>query len=174
MQLHDQKMASYGFLMILNASVVNSYIVHKEHKPQNTLKRQFFQKKLALGLIKPLAQRRLANPMSPPAVRSTIHITFPDLMSAIPAQVHRKTARGKTLPNLPSVAPKQDEFRVPEVWSSCVQGILSNLLPRLLKGNSFMQFGFCCVAHFNVATVLHKLICQQELCVQVFSQITLV
>jgi len=34
------------------------------------------------------------------------------------------------LPNLRSIAPKQDEVRVPEVWSSCVEGTLSNLLPK--------------------------------------------
>jgi len=35
------------FYRISNTAVVNSYILYKEHKPQNTLKRRFFQKKLA-------------------------------------------------------------------------------------------------------------------------------
>jgi len=52
-----------------------------------------------------------------------------------------------------SIAPKQDEVRVPEVRSSGVEGTLSNLLPNLLLGKCYMHFGFCCVVHFNVATV---------------------
>ena len=77
----------FVFYGILNAAVVNYYILYSAHKPQNNLKRRFFQKKLAISLIRPLVQRRPANPRLPPAVRSTIHSTFPDLMSAIPAQV---------------------------------------------------------------------------------------
>jgi len=51
MQPHDQKLASYVFYGILNAAVVNSYTLYEDHKSQTTLKRQFFQKKLALCLI---------------------------------------------------------------------------------------------------------------------------
>jgi len=61
---------------ILNAAVVNSYTLYKEYKSQNSLKKWFFQKKLALSLIEPLAQRRFANTMLPPAVRSTSWVEF--------------------------------------------------------------------------------------------------
>ena len=161
------------FYVILNAAVFNSEILYKQHIPQNTLKRRFFQEKLALSLIELLAQRRLANlcclPFCGPPSTAHFLIWCQRYWSK-----RSTTAHSKTLPNLPSVAPKQDEFRVPEVWNSYVQGTLSNLLPRLLKGRSFMQFVFCCAAHFNVATVLHKLNCLQELRVQVFSPVTLV
>jgi len=68
--------------------------------------------------------------------------------------------RGSDSPNRPpgsapgSIAPKQDKVRVSEVWNSCVQGTLSNLLPKLTAEEKHcMHFGFCCIAHFNVATV---------------------
>jgi len=54
---------------------------------------------------------------------------------------------------MPSIAPKQDEVRLPELWRSGVQETLSNLLPKLLKGKRGMQVGFCCTAHINVAVV---------------------
>jgi len=43
------------------------------------------------------------------------------------------------LANLRSIAPKQDEVRVPEVWSSCMHGTLSNLPPKLLKRKRCMH-----------------------------------
>ena len=67
----------------------------------------------------------------------------------------------KTLPNLPSSAPKQDKVRVPELWSSCVVGTLWNLVTKQLKGKHCMQFVFCCIAHFNVATVWTKFVCRR-------------
>jgi len=57
------------------------------------------------------------------------------------------------LPNLRSIALKQDEVREPEVWGSYVQGTLSNLQPKLLKEKRCMYFDFCCVAYYNVATM---------------------
>jgi len=49
---------------------------------------------MAISLIKPLAQKRLVNPMLPPAMRSAIHSLIPELTSEIPAQVHEPlTAR---------------------------------------------------------------------------------
>jgi len=74
--------------------VVNFYTLYEECKLQNTLKRHWFHKKMAISLIKPLAQKLLDYPMLPPAMRSTIHSLIPELTSAIPAQVHEPlTAR---------------------------------------------------------------------------------
>jgi len=42
---------------------------------------------MSINVIKPLAQKCFDNPMLPPAMRSTIHSTFPELTSAIQAQV---------------------------------------------------------------------------------------
>jgi len=80
--------------------------------------------------------------------------------------------RHKTLQNLRSIAPKQDEalaFRVLEVWSSSVQGTLSNLLPKVLKGKRWIHFGFCCIAHFNVATLWKKFVRKGCGCVHEYS-----
>jgi len=94
-----------------------------------------------------------SNTMLLPAMRSPIYNTFPDLTSATTHARPWTTDGKKPLPNLRFIAPKQDEVRGPEVWSSCVQGTRSNLLPKLLKGKRSVHFGFCCAAHFNVATV---------------------
>jgi len=61
---------------------------------------------------------------------------------------------------------KQDEVRVTEVWSFCVQGTLWNLLSKLLKGKPCMQFGFCFIAHFNVAALFVCKRCMSKYLVQ--------
>jgi len=53
-------------------------------------------------------------------MRSAIYTTFPDLTSEITGSSLWATDGTKTLPNLRSIAPKHDEVRVPDVWSSCV------------------------------------------------------
>jgi len=84
-----------------------------------------------------------SNMMLRTAVQSTMYETVHFL---IWRQRSPWTTDGKkTLPNLGSIASKQDEVRVREVWSSCVQGTLSSLLPKLLKQKRWMLFGFCCI-----------------------------
>jgi len=83
------------------------------------------------------------------AVHHPQHISWIDFSNTGASQ--RKTAGKNTLPNLPSIAPKQDEICVPDMRSSCVHGTLSNLLLKLLRGKRCMDFGFCCIYHFSVA-----------------------
>jgi len=81
-----ERMASYVF--IWDFECICGQFLYSVQRAQTAkhLETAVFQKKLALSLIKPLAQKRLANPTLPSAVRSTSHRTFPDLMSPIPAQ----------------------------------------------------------------------------------------
>jgi len=41
-----------------------------------------------------------------------------------------------------------------------VQGTLSNVVLKLLKGKRYMHFVFCCIAHINVAAVWKKFVCK--------------
>ena len=90
------------FYGLLNAAVVNAYILYKEHKPQNTSKRRVLQKNSALNLMKPLAQKRLSNPRLPSGIRFIIFSPFPEMTSAaegetsqplLPTQQRCKTCR---------------------------------------------------------------------------------
>ena len=101
--------------------------------------------------------RHCLPPCGPPSSRPT----FPDLMSAISGTSPWTTDGKKTLPNSRSTAPKQDEVHVQEVWSSCVQGTPSNFLLTPLKRKRCMHFVFCCIAHFNVATVWKRFVCKR-------------
>ena len=65
-----------------------------------------------------------SNRMLPPAMQSTIYSIFPDLTSGITGANPWTTDGKKTLPNLRSIAPKQNEVRVPE---AVVQGVKEHL-----------------------------------------------
>jgi len=45
--------------------------------------------------------------------------------------------------------------------SNLLRRTRSNLLPKPLKGKSCIHFSFCCIAHFNVATVCKTFVCKR-------------
>ena len=57
MQQHGKSLTLTIFYGILDPAVVNAYILYNEQKPQNTLKRWFFHRDVAINMIKVLAQR---------------------------------------------------------------------------------------------------------------------
>jgi len=66
---------------MLNPAVVNAYVLYHEHKPQNTLKRRFFQRAVAINMIEALEQRRLSKSNLQRDLRITIRNIFPNLTS---------------------------------------------------------------------------------------------
>jgi len=111
-------------------------------------------------------------------MQSTIYSrpTFPYVTSAITGASPWNTDGKKSLPNLQYIAPKQDEVRVPEMWSSCVHGTLSNLQPKFTaERKASYAFWFLLYSTLQRCHWV-KDVCLQALwlCVQVLSTVTLV
>jgi len=150
------------FYRIVNAAGVNTSILYHSHmvnQGKKTQTRRRFMKELALEMIQPCAERRIAQPKLPLGVRKSYENDISTTRDRFNITRTRTTAKAQEVQDLPLQQRQEDQTNLHQVPPTCVQGschtcayiALTAILQVRQVASFYSQHGICVVLFVLIA-----------------------